>query len=400
MNVLIINEYAIGNTNYGNCLQSYALSHYIAYIDKSITVEVAQFIRSKSNSLQTKIYTPKDFIKKLYNRIIKLHINIDNYPGKDKRIDAVNSFIERNIPISCESFDYEGLKNSKYDTYVVGSDVVWAQRNYKFNKIKFLDFLKENRFKISYAASFGRDWIPPENIKHVKRCLSDFDFISVRESSSVDMLASYGISAIHVLDPTLLLERNEWEKLEIVPGENFPSLLVNESYEIESKLENSISVANRYVFVYILGPNKELYTSITTWAHKNGLVIVTIPYASGEYNTIDSKFGDIQISDCSPENWVWLIHHAEYIVTDSFHGTVFSTIFEKKFFVVERQGDVNINNRMIDYLKTIHQSDKMIQYTMFSRIEDMKWDYDDIKNRISKKRKTSIEYLRKALRIS
>lgn len=400
MKVLIINEYAPGNTNYGNCLQSYAMSNYITYIDKSITVEVAHIIRSKSNSLQTKFYTPKDIIIKCCNRIRKLHINIDDYPGRDKRVEAVNSFIERNIPISYESFDYEGLKNSKYDTYVVGSDVVWAQRNYKFNKIKFLDFPKDNRFKISYAASFGRDWIPPENIKHVKRCLSDFDFISVRESSSVDMLASYGISAIHVLDPTLLLGKDEWQKLEIEPEGNFYSMHRSKKLENEHIIAKGRSVAGRYVFVYILGADKDLYNAITLWANRNELTIVTIPYASGEYNTIDSEFGDVQISDCSPENWIWLIHHAEYIVTDSFHGTVFSTIFEKKFFVVERRGDVNINNRMIDYLKTIHQLDKMIQYTMFSKIDDMKWDYDDIKNRISKKQKTSIEYLQKALRIS
>lgn len=397
MRILIINEYASGNTNYGNCLQSYALSKYVANIDTRITVEVAHIVQSKSNFLRTKFYTLKDIMVKGANKIKKLRANNNTFPGKSGRINAVKNFIKYYIPISREAFDLQKLKESDYDMYIVGSDVVWAQRSYKFNRVKFLDFPKKQGLKISYAASFGRDWIPPENIKDIKRCLADFDFVSVRESSSIKMLGALGILAEHALDPTLLLGVDEWHKLELVPPQKCLNMINSERTKDRYEVMNIEFVSCRYVFVYILGGDKKLHSAIKTWAIRNELIVVTIPYASGEYNTIDSKFGDIQIPDCSPENWIWLIHHAEYVITDSFHGTAFSTIFEKKFVVLERKADVNINNRMIDYLKTIHQPDKMIPYSTLDSIANMEWDYNSINSILSEKRVSSEAFLRNAL---
>ena len=395
MNVLIINEYAAKSTNYGNCLQSYALSKYIAMENPSATVEVAQVVRSKCNSMKTKQYTPKDIICRVFDRIRKMRIREEVYPRREKRIDAFSDFIAKNIPITQYAFDYQTLKDSNYDAYIVGSDVVWAQRNYKFSRVKFLDFPKRGKLKIAYAASFGRDWIPPENVKHIERCLSDFDFISVRESSSVDMLRNIGVSATHALDPTLLIDKEHWRAMEVEPGLTLSGGIDSSDKQI---VDDNLTLY-KYVFVYVLSCNQELYRAISMWAKKNALVIVTIPYASGNYNELDLQFGDIRIFDCSPQNWLWLVNHAEYVITDSFHGTVFSSIFEKRFVVVERKSGEDINNRMIDYLKTIRQSDKMISYNDFGSFDKLDWDYGVINQLLAKKREDSKTFLDTALRV-
>ena len=98
--------------------------------------------------------------------------------------------------------------------------------------------------------------------------------------------------------------------------------------------------------------------------------------------------------DCSRQNWIWLIHHAEYIITDSFHGTAFSTIYRKKFVVLERMTSTDLNNRMLDYLKTIKQLDKMISFTELYRIDDMCWNYDMIYDILRNKIDFSIKFLK------
>lgn len=408
MKILIINEYAPNNTNYGNCLQSYALSRYLTNLDNGFEVNVAYISRSRYNYIQTKYYSPRVFFSKVIKKINTILTKLKPYYDSEFRIEIFKTFMKQFVPICDKPMDYIGLKNKSYDTYIVGSDVVWAQQKYKFNRIKFLDFVKEQAVKkISYAASFGRDWIPDENIKDIKRCLTDFDSISVREASSINLLKEIGIDSVHVLDPTLLLEIEEWEKIEKEPDKSAVKHLnkssqisIDAKYEFDSNhdVTKGISFNNyKYVFTYILGTDLEMRKSITDWAKLRGLIIVTIPYASGENNYVDSDFGDFQISRCSPQNWIWLIHHADFVITDSFHGTVFSTIFKKKFVVVKRIYSIDINNRMIDYLKTIEETDKVVSFTDLSYTDMMDWNYAKIDMLLNRKREFSGNYLKNVL---
>ena len=133
------------------------------------------------------------------------------------------------------------------------------------------------------------------------------------------------------------------------------------------------------------------------YAHEKGACVVTIPYAQGQYLPEDDCFGDIQIGDCSIENWLWLIHHAECVFTDSFHGTVFSTIFHKPFVVLERIASIDINNRMQDYLREIRQEDKYLQKVDLTSMNLLVWDYEQIWADIEARRKSSVEFLSNAL---
>lgn len=203
--------------------------------------------------------------------------------------------------------------------------------------------------------------------------LDDFDFISVREKNSLELLKKIGITnAVHTVDPTLLLKKEDWRKI-----------------------EKKVVIDKKYIFVYLLGKDIDARRKISEFALKNNLLIVNIPNANEVYDKVDDVFGDIKLNDCSPEEWIYLIDNAEYIITDSFHGTVFSTIFEKKFLVFKRNTKVDINNRMTDYLSNISQSDKFVDN--FENVDRMEWDYTTINNNLSNLIIFSKEYLDKAI---
>ena len=366
----IISELNLKNTNYGNRLQAYALN---SILNKNYNCNAESIILTgpyDTNKI-TKKYLFSD-IKKIKNIPQKLNKLI--YKNKydfSKRIKACNLFTKNTTKLSEEEMDFEKLQQTNYDYFIVGSDVVWAQVKGAVHRIRFLDFKAQKDFKrIAYAPSFGKDWIQKENIQTLKECLEKFDYLSVREKSSVTMLEKIGIKNVeYVCDPTLLINRLEWKKI-----------------------EKKIDINEKYIFVYLLGKNKKQRKEIVRFAQKMNLKIVSIPHADQTYNRVDEKFGDYQIDNCSPEEWIWLIDNSEYVITDSFHGVVFSTIFEKKFIVLKRIDTVNINNRMIDFLRTIEQIDKIKDLDLNS-IDKMKWNYDIINLNLKKLISNSKRYL-------
>lgn len=374
----IVSLFNLNNVNYGNRLQAYALNYYLGNNYTNLEVYSLLF----SNLFEAKYKTANlNIWKYLKNKIRRGYLKLTRQSLLSfeigKRMERLNSFCIENISMIKEPLKWEDLNETNYDVFIVGSDIIWGQTNGYLNKIAFLDFKNKSEFKrIAYAPSFGRDWIPNENVSKLKEYLERFEAVSVRENSSVQMLEDVGVrNVVHVLDPTLLLSASEWHNIEEKPN-------------IEVK---------EYIFVYLLGKDKSIRAKITSFAKKMGLKIITVPYANGENNNADKNFGDVPLMDCSIQEWIWLIHHAEYIITDSFHGTVFSTIFNKKFLVVMRQFEEDINNRMVDYLHTIHQSDKFVDLDKID-IDLLEWDYVSINKILEEKRILSKEFLDKALR--
>ena len=373
--IAIISLFDFRNINYGNKLQTYALNYYLRTNYKNYQIESLYF----RNLLEHKDKKLFAFIRSKIARIpAKINSIICSMTILRERLSRCNEFSTQNTRLSDYALTWDSLITSDYDAFVVGSDIVWAQFRNGISKIKFLDFETTKRFtRISYAASFGRDWIPEENTKDVTRCLKKFQCISVRESSTTKMLSSIGIdNAVHALDPTLLVSRDEWQNLERKPQLHL----------------------GKYIFVYLLGKDANDREYITRLGKNLNLNIVTVPYACGEFSFTDKNFGDLQVMDCSPAEWIWLIHNAEYVITDSFHGTVFSTIFEKKFLVVERQFVENINNRMIDYLNTIQQNDKMVKISQVKSFDKFIWNYENINKLLKEKIEFSKEFLEDALK--
>lgn len=370
----IISELNLNNTNYGNRLQAFALNYYLNNNYKEYQA-YSLYFNIYDIKKNTKLY-PTLIIKKIIKKIIKLENKDSNFEIK-QRMENCNNFTIKNTKLCDSIMTWSSLQNSDYDVFITGSDVVWAQFKGGINRIRFLNFTNKKNFeKISYAPSFGRDWIPNENIKKIKKMLSSFKAISVREKSSVKMLNDIGIKNVeHVCDPTLLLTAEEWEKK-----------------------EEKVKIDDKFIFVYLLGKSKLQRDKIKKIANENNLKIVSIPHANEKYSDIDEEFGNYKIKDCSPEQWIWLIHNAEYVITDSFHGAVFSTIFNKKFIITKREYTEDINNRMIDYLSTIDENNKFIDITKIVDINKLNWDYNKINRKIKEFREKSIDYLNKSLK--
>ena len=376
----IISELNMDNVNYGNKLQAFALNNYLnnTFKCEAESIIIDNKLDAKKSTLKG-LHKYANKAKKIPKKVKEVFINITKRFNKkkynfNKRLEACNTFIKNNIRLCKNLINLENITKTDYDVFITGSDVVWAQVNGGVNRIKFLNFkTKKNFEKIAYAPSFGNDWIPKENTDTIKDFLSSFNAISVREKSSTEMLKNIGINNVkHVCDPTLLLSKKEWENI-----------------------EQKINIKEKYIFVYLLGKNKEQREKIKELAKNLNLIIVDIPHANGEFNKVDEGFSNYSIDNCSPEEWIWLIHNAEYIITDSFHGVVFSTIFNKKFFVLKRYYTENINNRMLDYLNTIDECDKMIDITNCKSINDFEWNYTKIDSKLEEFVTNSKQYLKR-----
>ena len=368
MKVAIVSQLDLYNTNYGNRLQAYALNSYLNNNYKNLNVESLVFENNyKKKRTKIGIKTIKNFINKF-----KRSKTNNFFYDFSNRLERFNEFSKKYTKLCSKELNWKSLKKTDYDIFVVGSDVVWAQYDEFVNKIRYLDFKNNTDFKkIAYSASFGRDYIPKENKKYLNKKLKKFDFISVREKSSIKLLKTIGINNVyHTCDPTLLIDKKHW-----------------------SSISKKVNIRDKYIFVYLLGKDKKQREEITKIARNLNLKIVTIPHANGLYNEVDDEFGDYRLDDCSPEEWIYLIENCEYVITDSFHGIVFSTIFEKKFIALKREYTEDINNRLMDYLDTIDEKDKYMVVPNFVKLKKIKWDYKKINIKLAEFIDKSQKYL-------
>ena len=217
--------------------------------------------------------------------------------------------------------------------FIVGSDQVWNPR-YEAKEYEFLTFAPKDK-RLSFAASIGTDSIPEEAKWYFKKNLSDMKYISVREDKAAEIVKELtGRTADITLDPTLLLEKTDWEHVAKKP----------ELY-IESK----------YICTYFLG---EVPEAVKAFAKEKGLLIYAL-------NSLDSP----ELYTLDPAEFLYMIQNASYVLTDSFHAVAFSIIFNKPFYVIINEGrgsarfesilsQFNLRNRIIrdDSLPSSHET--------------------------------------------
>lgn len=379
MKIGIISDFRLDTVNYGNHLQAYALNFYLR---RHCGIEQVDSLVLCGKDLKqyTNIFHPDAWKRKVKNMMQKKSVKLSDPEIVKERLMHFRRFRDANIPMRDQAVSPEDLQNTDYDAFVVGSDVVWQQGSASVSRIRFLDFTAQKPFRrIAYAPSFANDYMPRWNMRYIRKYLKAFDAVSVREHSSVEALKKHGITGVqYCVDPTLLLTVQEWEALEQRPEE--------------------IPEDSRYLFVYLLGRDPAYRDRLEELAREQGLKLVIVPHACGEYVPADEEMDAIKVSACSIENWLWLIHHAELVVTDSFHGTVFSSIFQRKFVVLKRiMENMDINNRMKDYLHQIGQGDKALSADRLMEVDSLTWDYDQIRDAISVRRQNSIQFLKNAL---
>ncbi|MBE6618916.1 MAG: polysaccharide pyruvyl transferase family protein [Ruminococcaceae bacterium] len=367
--------------NYGGNLQAYALCKVL----KDMGHECEQMCYTDSGTEQDGTTKTSGAGKlRRYISLIKPWLYMQKSKRLAKKYDIVKrrrvafaNFNENMIPHSAEIYTPNTLNkaNEIYDAFITGSDQIWNLRGK--NDFYFLKFAN-GRPKISYAASIAKEDLSPEQKLFFNDALSDFKTVSVRESSAVSLLKDTHKNIVQTLDPTLLLSREEWDEVaeEIKPFE-------------------------KYVFCYFLGVNKKSYKLARKFASKHGLKLVNIPIAGGRLRLDDTKYGDARLFDTSPEQFISLIKNAEYVFTDSFHAVVFANIYQKQYFVFNRNPEGAMSSRITDITTLFDQNERFCagkERENINYIESLSpIDYSKPSPRFEKMKAFSMEFLKSSL---
>lgn len=360
--------------NYGGILQNFALQKVL----KRMGVEV--------ETVNWKHYRKDRFMdwlgrnKKTLFHFINKNLPIPPYKltDKEQRIISQNTnrFVERYISlcptlVKNPKMFYDIDRKYNYDAYVVGSDQTWRPKYNTMLKSMFLDFVERDNVKrIAFSVSFGSStWeYSPELTEECTKLAKKFDFVTVREKSGVKLCEDYfGISASNVLDPTMLISSDLYQ--DAVINENEPQSEGN-------------------LFYYILDPNENKRKLIEDVSNLLELKPFTsLPkYPAGNRTRQNVKQ---HIDDCiypSVTKWLRGFMDAKMIITDSFHGVVFSILFNKPFWVFEnlKRG----NARFESLLNLFELKDRYIN--SFS-VSDHKWDSPIDWDKVNLIRKKEIE---------
>ena len=366
MKIGIVTEISYRLCNYGNVLQAYALNRYLrdTYKCDVYTIESV----NRNNRITSPLYIAKLIKRKVLSILKKKTVS----KFSDEKIRRFKLFYDNNIPVYVIR-NVSDLENSKFDYMVVGADVVWHQEHYFIDALKFLDVNKySDSINFSYAASFGNEWIPDENKKAIVECLNKFAGVSVREASSIGLLNNIGVKdVVNVLDPVFLINVNDWKVVAKKPD------------EIECEKEG-------YVLAYLLSPAPYEIKVLEEIVRNTKLKCIIISYYKDDFVNYSIPFKCDIYNECSPEEWVWLMENANTVVTDSFHALAFSTIFERQFFVMNRQ---KMMRRLEMFLENIKCEERLVRSADFNYKEFRKIDYKKITPILSEQKKKSIQYI-------
>lgn len=317
-------------------------------------------------------YALKKYIQKLgYEvKVINYHHETipDGFPRENnkKRWERFNKFIQELIDDEQQVYTREEeLEKLDIDFWICGSDQIWnTEITRGFNKGFFLDF-KTNGKKISYAVSMGIPELPKEFEMQFKESLNKLDEISVREDSLQQYAQKFTNKNVEkVLDPTLLLEENDYDDL---------------------ILENKYG---EYILIYALGPDNRLTKIANKIAKEKCIKIIEL-----NDKKVENYFCE-QISSAGPEEFLTLIKNAKAIITNSFHGTIFSIIFKKEFYTITR---LNRNSRMENILKIVKMEDRLIdEIDDLNKIKEQNYERAYIE--LEKEKQKSKKFIEKALK--
>ena len=368
--------------NYGGIIQCYALQFILKRMGHEAVVLQREWSR-RYTFQGALIYYMKHIVKLLIGKKESWHYYV-NQQKRDYIAQNTYRFIENYInPRSKKCYTTEQIKNEvrrlNLDAIVVGSDQVWRPDYSPCQPNYFLDFLPvDSKIKrVSYAASFGGDnwnW-DSELTKRCAELLQRFNAVSVREESGIRFCREhFNVDAIQVLDPTMLLEKDDY------------LIFVNSQIKRGS------------LFNYVLDRSPEKQNMINIIAEKTNK---TSFYSMPEQDdSIYNLYGDIDKSVYPPiENWLSAFNEAEMVVTDSFHGTVFSIIFNKPFWVIGNEGRGMA--RFETLLSMFGLEDRMINSKMVALInlnKEIDWEKVNTKRRVLQK--VSLSFLKESLQLS
>lgn len=352
--------------NHGASLQAYALQTYLESLGHSVEI-----IDYKPDYL-SRHYLLWAVDNPIYDKpIVKQMYLMAKLPGRIKalrRKKVFDDFTRKYLKLTGMRYQScEELKDNlpKADVYIAGSDQIWNTMFQNGRDAAFyLDFVPQTAKRIAYAASFATEDVAEEYKPFVRRMLQNFDDISIRERCSLPLLKSLGRDdGVAVCDPVFLLSRNDWEQYLPVANQEEQYLLVYDS-------ENSLKI-------------REIAMQI---AYKKGLKIYNV--SAFPLNYVDK---DLWIS--SPLDFVRMVRDAAYVISNSFHATVFALIFEKDFCVINRSE--KINERMRSLLSAYNLEGRIVTDFSVSLLSSI--NYPEVNPLLQKDIENSKEFLNQSL---
>lgn len=349
---MIINITIVDYWNFGNRLQNYAMQTVLSkYDDRVLTVTDLRPLEGRG------------WKGLFYNTAKKCYRFV--YPSR-RNIRCRRSMLFTKKHILTFPFDMPRLMHlfQNRAAFMVGSDQVWNPEFDHLSEMDTLSFL-DGREGITYAASFGVDELPEEYAPQLAKIGKNFKAVSVREDSGKRILEPYVKDVQVHVDPTLLLTPEEWEKV-IQKPRHFTE--------------------KKYVALYFLGQlNETRRSQINEFAKSHGYEIIELMDRSSVYYTY------------GPAEFLWVMQHAEAVFTDSFHGCVFSFLFDKPFVVYDREDQTkNMSSRMETLLPLFHLEDRAYSGELPEGL--MKHDYSFGYAVLEQERKRSFDYLNQNLR--
>jgi len=322
--------------NYGASLQAYALQQYlesqghyveiINYLPPYIK-HVPKFWEIRANSKYRSLIKYNPILRLFYSLII-----LYRYHKWKNRRNAFNEFTQNYLRLTRKYTNIQELRSDppQGECYIVGSDQVWnSYLNNGKDDAFFLAFGDTSKRRIAYACSFGNSNIAPGYKNFTIEKLKHFDAISVREASGVKIITELGFNATQVLDPVFLLEKKDWEKI---------------------ATSSCMQIKEKYILVYQIYMNNPL---MKNWCKKlkkeTNYKIIAIE------TTFSVDFADAHIRNAGPIEFLELIQKASYVISDSFHATAFSSIFNTPFIITINTKITN-TSRLIDFCNNIECS--------------------------------------------
>ena len=372
------------NINYGGILQAYALQSVLRRMGYNVTTD-------KHSNFYQKRSIFNDIVDYIHGKILEINIfghklpfiKYSTMPAKSRYINRhMSRFIMENMQVT-ELLTWRNRLNrreiNKYDTFIVGSDQVWRpqyndwQPNYFF---EFIDNKKEVK-RIAYAASYGVDLSEYDEELQLKcgRLLKQFDAVSVRETAGIKLTKDlFNVDAEFVLDPTMLLDKEDYNR-------------IIDKYPIEIKKEG--------IMVYILDESEK----------KKEIIQMISSKLNCEVNQVN-KVKELSLKTCGNidecviepiEKWIAEFRDCDFVITDSFHGTVFSLIYNKPFITI-------VNNsrgasRFESLLTKFNLQDRVIDESNYSGIDmiSSQIDFNSVNTKLIELREKSIDFLTNAV---
>lgn len=285
------------------------------------------------------------------------------------------SYLAKHVPVSKPIYPEDDFVAAcpKADIYVTGSDQVWNSiHNEGLDKRYYFDGFPAGTVKMAYSSSIGREELPEAEYAEVKRMLDGYKALSVREASAKRLIEGMGYTVTHLLDPTFMLTKEDWSRYMSHRLVKEPYLVVYLPYNVHDK--------------------KLIYRTVRKIADKKHLKVVSFPSCI----IMPERFADKTVFFANPGDFLSLMYHADYVVTNSFHGTAFSINLNKQFSVYLPSG---FGTRVISILDLCHLRSRLLEAdeVISDAKIDIPVDYAPVNAILDEEREKAHDFLEKAL---